>query len=60
MNTKCTVASVYYGPQEWKTVGGRWYVKMFGTSGLGQSPHWFWSEVKQEQVPAPVRKALES
>jgi hypothetical protein len=60
MSAECTVASVYYGSQEWKTVNGRWYVKMFGTSGPGQSPHWFWGEVAQDRVPAPVRKALES
>ena len=52
------VASVYYGRQEWKTMNRRWYVMMHGTSGPGQSPHWFWGEVSEDRVPDAVRKAL--
>ena len=59
MSTEVKIASVYYGLQEWTVIYGRWYVKMFGTSGPGQLPHWFWSEVSQDDVPKAVRKKLE-
>lgn len=52
------IASVFYGPQEWKKVNGRWYVRMFGTSGPDQTPHWFWGEVEGKRVPDVVRQAL--
>jgi hypothetical protein len=56
---KCTVASVWHGQQEWTYRNGRWYVRMFGTSGPGQSPHWFWGEVCAARVPCEVKKALQ-
>lgn len=46
MTDEIRIASVYFGKQEWKTVDGCWYVKMFGTSGPGQTPHWFWGGVR--------------
>lgn len=58
MSEGVSIASVYYGPQEWRIANGQYYVKMFGTSGPGQSPHWFWGEVSQNRVPTPVIKTL--
>jgi hypothetical protein len=52
------IASVFYGPQEWKVRNGHWYVMMHGTNGPNQTPHWFWGEVAEHKVPGPVRQAL--
>lgn len=52
------IASVYYGKQQWTKSEGRWYVKMFGTTGPGQNPHWSWGEVSEGRVPVAVREKL--
>ena len=58
MTLEIRTASVYYGAQEWRKDNDKYYVHMFGTSGPGQSPHWFWGEVDIGRVPEAVMLAL--
>jgi hypothetical protein len=49
--------TIAYGKNRFKVdADGNWSVLLFGTSGPGQNPHYYYSHVKKEKIPAEVLK----